>query len=56
MVTDQQVRRLMKLMTTEPTARKYRRQRQLPSQFRKERVLRREFDLPEIYSYWAPLR
>ena len=54
MVTDQQVRRLMKLMTTEttlaaaaakagmsePTARKYRRRRQLPSQTRKERVYR----------------
>ncbi len=50
MVTDQQVRRLMKLMTTEttlaaaaakagmsePTARKYRRRQQLPSQTRKE--------------------
>ena len=54
MVTDQQVRRLMKLMTTEttlaaaaakagmsePTARKYRRHRQLPSQSRTERLYR----------------
>ncbi len=58
MVTDQQVRRLMKLITneptlaaaaaksgmSEPTARKYRRSGKLPSQSRKERVYRTRAD------------
>lgn len=58
MVTDQQVRRLMKLITSEPTlsaaaaksgmseptARKYRRSRRLPSQSRKERTYRTRRD------------
>lgn len=58
MVTDQQVRRLMKLITnaptlaaaaaksgmSEPTARKYRRTRQLPSQSCKERAYRTRRD------------
>lgn len=58
MVTDQQVRRLMKLITneptlsaaaaksgmSEPTARKYRRSRRLPSQSRKERIYRTRLD------------